>query len=75
MVYGLFFFVGRKSSIGKYAFGSLIFGFSSIVVYAKYDTNFRQWLKANVYGSDELLKVLLFEDKIIHDKSNNVKPK
>lgn len=64
-----------KSNIGKYAFGSLIFGFSSIVVYAKYDTNFRQWLKTNVYGSDELLKVLLFEDKITHDKSNNVKPK
>ncbi|XP_027837338.1 MICOS complex subunit Mic60-like isoform X1 [Aphis gossypii] len=64
-----------KSNIGKYAFGSLLFGFSSIVVYAKYDTNFRQWLKTNVYGSDELLKVLLFEDKITQDKSNNVKLK
>lgn len=70
-----YFFVGRKSNIGKYAFGSLLFGFSSIVVYAKYDTNFRQWLKTNVYGSDELLKVLLFEDKITQDKSNNVKLK
>ncbi|XP_060833624.1 MICOS complex subunit Mic60-like isoform X2 [Rhopalosiphum padi] len=64
-----------KSNVGKYAFGSLIFGFSSIVVYAKYDTKFRQWLKTNVYGSDELLKLLLFEDKVINDIPNNLKPK
>lgn len=52
--------------------GSLIFGFSSIVIYAKYDTKFRQWLKANVYGSDELLKLLLFEDKFAQEKPSNV---
>lgn len=52
----------RKSNVGKYALGSLIFGFSSVVVYAKYDANFRHWLTTNVYGSDELLK-LIFEDK------------
>jgi len=55
--------------------GSLIFGFSTIVVYAKYDTKFRQWLKTNVYGSDELLKLLLFEDKSIHNIPNSEKPK
>ncbi|XP_003240956.1 MICOS complex subunit Mic60 isoform X1 [Acyrthosiphon pisum] len=64
-----------KSNVGKYALGSLIFGFSTIVVYAKYDTKFRQWLKTNVYGSDELLKLLLFEDKSIHNKPNSEKPK
>lgn len=68
-------FVGRKSNVGKYALGSLIFGFSTIVVYAKYDTKFRQWLKTNVYGSDDLLKLLLFEDKSIHNKPNIEKPK
>jgi len=68
-------FVGRKSNVGKYALGSLIFGFSTIVIYAKYDTKFRQWLKTNVYGSDELLKLLLFEDKFIRDIPNSVKPK
>ncbi|CAI6363574.1 unnamed protein product [Macrosiphum euphorbiae] len=64
-----------KSNVGKYALGSLIFGFSTIVVYAKYDTKFRQWLKTNVYGSDELLQVLLFEDKSVHTKPNSEKPK
>ncbi|XP_022162835.1 MICOS complex subunit Mic60-like isoform X2 [Myzus persicae] len=64
-----------KSNLGKYALGSLIFGFSTIVVYAKYDTKFRQWLKTNVYGSDELLKLLLFEDKSIHNIPNIEKPK
>ncbi|XP_025194019.1 MICOS complex subunit Mic60-like [Melanaphis sacchari] len=64
----------RKSNVGKYALGTVIFGFSSIVVYAKYDSKFRQWLKSNVYGSEEILKLLLFEDKIIHDIPNNVKP-
>lgn len=68
-------FVGRKSNIGKYALGSLLFGFSTIVIYAKYNTKFRQWMKTNVYGSDELLKILLFEDKSIQDLPNNLKPK
>ncbi|XP_015379775.1 PREDICTED: MICOS complex subunit Mic60-like isoform X2 [Diuraphis noxia] len=64
-----------KSNVGKYALGSLIFGFSTIVVYAKYDTKFRQWLKTNVYGSDELIKLLLFEDKPIYNIPNSEKPK
>lgn len=64
-----------KSNVRKYALGSLIFGFSTIIVYAKYDTKFRQWLKTNVYGSDELLKLLLFEDKFMHDAPNSEKPK
>lgn len=61
--------------MGKYALGSLIFGFSTIVVYAKYDTKFRQWLKTNVYGSDELLKLILFEDKSTSEKPSSVKSK
>lgn len=61
--------------MGKYALGSLIFGFSTIVVYAKYDTKFRQWLKTNIYGSDELLKLILFEDKTAHEQPSSVKPK
>lgn len=67
------YFISRKSNIGKYALGSFIFGFSSVVVYAKYDPTFRQWLKNNIYGSDELLKIILFEDKV--DQPNNLKPK
>jgi len=54
--------------VGKYTLGSLIVGFSSIVVYAKYDIQFRDWLKNNVYGSDEILKLLLFEDKSTHEQ-------
>lgn len=61
--------------MGKYALGSLLFGFSTIVVYAKYDTQFRQWLKTNVYGSDELLKLILFEDNSTHEKSSSIKSK
>lgn len=61
--------------MGKYALGSLILGFSSVVVYAKYDSTFRQWLKNNVYGSDKLLELLLFEDKPANDSKSNTKPK
>lgn len=67
-----YLFYRKKSNVGKYALGSLIIGFSSIVVYAKYDTSFRHWLKTNVYGSDELLKLILFEDNA---PPNIVKPK
>lgn len=55
--------------------GSLIFGFSSIVVYAKYDTNFRYWLKNNLYGSDEFLKLLFFEDKSASEQQRSTKSK
>lgn len=68
------YFIGRKSNVGKYALGSFIFGFGSIVVCAKYDPKFRQWLKNNVYGSDELLKIILFEEEMVHNQSYNVKP-
>lgn len=61
--------------MGKYALSSLIFGFSSIIVYAKYDSKFRHWLKTNVYGSDELLQLLFFENKSAHDQSDRKKPK
>lgn len=61
--------------MGKYALGSLIFGFSTIVVYAKYDTKFRQWLKTNIYGSDEFLKLIFFEDKSAQEQPSSVKPK
>lgn len=72
-------FVFRKSNIGKYVLGSLILGCSSIVVYAKYDPKFRQWLKTNIKGSDELLKMILFEEKglekPVSGQQNSVKPK
>jgi len=61
--------------VGKYALGSFIFGCSTIIIYAKYDTKFRQWLKANVYGSDDLLKVILFEDKHAQEQTSSVKSK
>lgn len=61
--------------MGKYVLGSVIFGFTTIVVYAKYDTKFRQWLKTNIYGSDKLLKLILFEDKSAQEQPSNVKPK
>lgn len=61
--------------MGKYALGSLILGFSSVVVYAKYDSTFRQWLKTNLYGSDKLLELLLFEDKFANDQLSSAKPR
>ncbi|XP_050426152.1 MICOS complex subunit Mic60-like [Adelges cooleyi] len=62
----------RKSNVGKYTIGSLLFGFSAVVVYAKYDNNFRQWLKNNVSGSDELLKLILFEEKSFGNYPNRL---
>ncbi|XP_050522304.1 MICOS complex subunit Mic60-like [Daktulosphaira vitifoliae] len=61
-----------KSHVGKYTIGSLIFGFSAVVAYAKYDNNFRQWLKINVPGSDDILKLILLEKKSPNDYIDNV---
>lgn len=55
--------------------GSFVFGFSTIIVYAKYDTKFRHWLKTNVNGSDDLLQLLFFEGKSVHEQPSTVKPK
>lgn len=47
-------------------------GTAGVVVYSKYDPKFRELVTYNIPGSDKFIKICLFEDKEIVDKSKQL---
>ncbi|XP_014242221.1 MICOS complex subunit Mic60 [Cimex lectularius] len=45
-----------------YTLGSIVLGTGVVIAYAKYDDEFRQWLKQNVPGFDEFIKFIMAEE-------------
>lgn len=49
-----------------------VVGTAGIVVYAKYDSKFREILTTNIPSLDKFIKVCLFEDKEFIDQSKRL---
>ncbi|KAF6209404.1 hypothetical protein GE061_015151 [Apolygus lucorum] len=54
-----------KTGSGKgfyYTMGAVVLGTGAVVAYAKYDDDFRKWLRKNVPGSDEFITFVTAEE-------------
>uniref|UniRef100_A0A0A9W6B1 MICOS complex subunit MIC60 n=2 Tax=Lygus hesperus TaxID=30085 RepID=A0A0A9W6B1_LYGHE len=54
-----------KTGSGKgfyYTLGAVVLGTGAVVAYAKYDDDFRKWLRGNVPGSDEFITFVTAEE-------------